>query len=242
MALKVASSNLATHLILFKNNNLNIIKNKKNSINNIFLKTDHKILKLPKISILKKKNLIHFETVFNIFSKTILLNSSELKRLSKKQKSSFSYVIHFNENLKFLKKKINFKNNFYIFILNLKWKKPFINVMAKRRNKIALSVGIVLRYLHIKEKKLKKKLSSLYLMLKITILLMERQILSSQKMIFEIKGLRKDLYLILKFLKARLLFKNLTIVHTPNVFGKSIKYKKIRAIKKNLKKKLIKID
>jgi hypothetical protein len=114
--------------------------------------------------------------------------------------------------------------------------------MNQKNNKIGLSTGIVLKYLKIKEKKLKKKLSSLYLMLKIILIAVKKQILSKKKILFEIKGLRKDIYYIIKFLKTRLLFNNLTIIHTPNLIGKSLKYKKIKSIKKNLKKKLVKIN
>lgn len=228
MALKVASSNLATHLISFIRKR--IFKKKK----------IYKISKFKKIYIFNKFNLNMFSEILKMF---IIFNINFLnKKKILKNFKNYIYINYFNLNLKYLKNNIENKNNFYLIILNLKYKKPFVNAMIQRKNKIALSTGIVLRYLQIKEKKLRKKLSSLYLMLKIILIMLQREILSFKKFIFEIKGLRKDMYLIIKFLKARLVFKNLIIVHTPNLFFKSIKYKKIKAIKKNLKKKLIKID
>lgn len=226
MALKVASSNLATHPIsLFKK------KIKKKT---------YKIFKIKKIYIFNKLNLKMFSEILKLFI-LFNLNFVKKKKILKNYKN-YIYINYFNLNLISLKNNLENKNNFYLILLNLKHKKPFINFMVQKKNKIALSTGIVLRYLNIKEKKLKKKLSSLYLMLKIVLIMLQREILSFKKIIFEIKGLRKDIYLIIKFLKARLIFKNLIIIHTPNLFYNSIKYKKIRAIKKNLKKKLIKID
>jgi hypothetical protein len=229
VALKVASSNLATHLISFKER-----KNIKHKIKSF------KVLKINKTFIFRKQNLIMLDKILKMFTSFNVNHVNTLKVL--KSFSNYVYINYFNLNLNFFKKKIDSKSVFYLIILNLKYKKPFVNVMLNKQNKIALSTGIVLRYLNIKEKKLRKKLSSLYLMLKIILIMLQKPILSLKKIIFEIKGLRKDMYLIIKFLKSRLLFNNLIIIHTPNLSHKSLKYKKIRAIKKNLKKKLIKID
>ena len=164
------------------------------------------------------------------------------KRYFFEKKVVYKYIIYFNYNLKILNKKIDVYNTYYIFFLNLKKKKPFLNLMVNKKNKFGLSAGVALKYLNIKEKKLKKKLSSLYLMLKTILTILQKEISLNYKIIFEIKGCRKDIYLIIKFLKKKLIFKNLILIHTPNLFNNSIKYKKIRAIKKNLKKKLVKID
>lgn len=227
MALKVASSNLATHLISLK---------KKKYLK----KENYKILKINKPNVLTKNNLNMISTILNLFVK-ISFGFAKKKKILKNFKK-YIYINYFNLCLNLLKKKIDVKNVYYLIILNLKRKKPFINAMVNKKNKIALSTGIVLRYLYIREKKLRKKLSSLYLMLKIVLIMLQKEILSFKTILFEIKGLRKDMYLIIKFLKARLIFKNLIIIHTPNLYFNSIKYKKVRAIKKNLKKKLIKIN
>jgi hypothetical protein len=216
----------------------------------LFLKNKKKTIKPYKKSFIKKINkqilknslsLYNFENIIFNFLKIVLVSNKNFF-LKNKKNANLIYIYYFNSSSFLLHKFGNFNNNFYLFILDLRKKKPYINIIVRKQNTVSLSVGVVLKYLKIKEKKFKKKTSSLYLMLKIVLTIIYKDINFKKKNIFEIKGLRKDIYLIIKFIKTNIFLKNLILIYTPNLIGKSLKYKKIKAIKKNLKKKLIKID
>lgn len=134
---------------------------------------------------------------------------------------------------------VNLKSYFF-FLLNIKKKKPFINVSIKDKTKLAISTGFILKKLKINEKKSKKNIKTLFLILKIIIADLNKNLKNYKKVILNIKGSKKRLFQIMNFLKKKFKFNKIIFIYTPNFYQNSIKFKKIKSIKRRLRKKLIK--
>lgn len=151
------------------------------------------------------------------------------------------YVNYLNfKNYFLINKKYIFLKNYFLFILNIKKKKPFVNIIIKDKVLLAVSSGFILKKLNISEKKSKKSLKTLYLMLKIIINNLNKNFFNYKKIICQIKGSKKRLFQIILFLKKKIKFNNIIFIYTPNFYQNSIKFKKIKSIKKRLRKKFIK--
>lgn len=133
----------------------------------------------------------------------------------------------------------NFKK-YYIFMLNIKNKKPFINITIFDKTALAVSSGFVLKKLKVNDKKSKKHIKTLYLILKLVLNDLNKKLKKYKKIILQIRGTRKKLFSIIGFLKKKIKFNEIIFIYVPNFYQKSIKFKKIKAIKKKLKKKNIK--
>ena len=167
--------------------------------------------------------------IFNTQKNNLQLNLIYLK-----------YVNYYNNRFNFLtnNKFINVKS-YFLIILNIKKKKPFINVIIKDKTLIAVSSGFILKKLNINEKKSKKNLKTLYLILKIMINNLNKRLNKYNKIIFQIKGSKKKLLQIIMFLKKKIKFSEIIFIYTPNFYQNSIKFKKIKSIKKRLRKKFL---
>lgn len=131
----------------------------------------------------------------------------------------------------------NFKK-YYIFMLNIKNKKPFINITIFDKTALAVSSGFVLKKLKVNDKKSKKHIKTLYLILKLVLNDLNKKLKKYKKIILQIRGTRKKLFSIIGFLKKKIKFNEIIFIYVPNFYQKSIKFKKIKAIKKKLKKKI----
>lgn len=152
-----------------------------------------------------------------------------------------TYINYYNYKLNVLNNnKIIFLKNYFIFILNIKNKKPFINITIKDKTILAVSSGFILKKLNIDEKKSKKNYKTLCLILKIVMNDLKNQLKKYDKIILQIRGSRKKLFQIISYMKKKTNFANLILIYTPNFFQNSVKFKKIKSIKKRLRKKFIK--
>lgn len=182
-----------------------------------------------------KKTLFEFNKI-NFYTSLILL--IEFKNIY----IIFLKYLNFYNFEKNNTKKLELNNlkKYYIFMLNIKNKKPFINVTISNKTILAVSSGFVLKKLNIDDKKSKKHIKTLYLILKLVLNDLNKKLKKYKKIILQIRGTRKKLFSIIGFLKKKIKFNEIIFIYVPNFYQKSIKFKKIKAIKKKLKKKNIK--
>jgi len=100
------------------------------------------------------------------------------------------------------------------------------------------STGILLKKLFIDEKKSRKHIKTLMLLLKLILKEMFIKYKRVDKLIFNIKGIKKKIHKILNFCKKKINFSDSIILFTPNFYQNSIKHKKIRSIKRRLFKRI----
>lgn len=150
------------------------------------------------------------------------------------------YINYYNfRNYFLINKRFNKIIYYYLFMLNIKKKKPFVNITLRNKTLLSVSTGFLLKKLNIEEKKSKKSLKTLYLLLKIVINNLNKNFKNYQRIICNIKGSKKRLFQIIIFLKKKINFNNIIFIYTPNFYQNSIKFKKIKSIKRRLRKKFI---
>lgn len=135
--------------------------------------------------------------------------------------------------------------DYHIITIHLSKKKLLITSTFRKYIYLHLTPGILTKKLNIKEKKYKKSSKILNLMLKITFLKINR-FLNFKKLILRFKGVttQYQLYKINNLLKINLLnfSKNIykMVFYKPNIsYNTKFRRKKIKAIKKNIRKKII---
>lgn len=238
-------------------NNLNSLKNRinKNDFNSIndwdyYKKKDLSKNLIKGKKILKKNYILNFD---NYLINDLIINSVFFLKYKK-----FNNMFYLNNNLfsKFLidiyininSKKINlYKNeNFYkiqsiiVIILDIRKLKSKITVMNKNKCLCCLNNGLMFKKLKLRNKKYKKLEKLTFLIIKDIITRMGG-FKSYNNIIINIKGLRKNLNDIISHFKKKLEIKNIIFINNENISkNKKFSFKKIKAIKRKLKKSLIK--
>lgn len=150
----------------------------------------------------------------------------------------FNYMFFCTNRTIFKKKKLRRINSNFVLCLNLKKKHPFMNMLVWNETWMTASAGILLKKLFIDEKKSRKHIKTLMLLLKLIFKEMAIKYKNYDKIIFNIKGTKKKIHKILHFCRKKINHKNTIILFTPNFYQNSIKFKKIRAIKRRLFKRI----
>ena len=125
-------------------------------------------------------------------------------------------------------------------MLNLLTQKPIINLILKNKLALNLSPGIIKKKLEIKEKNVKKSPKMLKLMLKISAFNIKK-ILNVKTFIIQLKGAKSKIPQTLTLLKRYFKPTKFFFIFTPKIINNNVKFKKIKAIKRKLKKKFIKM-
>lgn len=188
-----------------------------------FIKYENNIL----AEVVKNVNM----SIHNYFHKTSIDNLL-LKKYDKINSSK----------LDLYKKEIKFSiKNITIIIFDIRSLKTKIIVLNQKKTLSSLTNGVIFKKLQLRNKKYKKS-SKLTFMLMKTIILKFNYFKKFKNLIVEIKGLKKNindyLYYINKNINKN--GKNIIFINN-NRFStdKKFKFKKIRAIKRKLKKKLV---
>jgi hypothetical protein len=147
---------------------------------------------------------------------------------------------YFNKISRINKKKNNLYSNYSILIINTITKKPKINLINQDKLILNLTPGIIKKKLEIKEKNVKKSYKMLKMMMKISAFNIKK-IFELKNFIIQLKGSKSKIPQILTLLKRYLSPKKKIFIYTPNIINNKLKFKKIKAIKRRLKKKFIKM-
>jgi len=147
---------------------------------------------------------------------------------------------YFNKINNLNKKKYNLYNNYSILIINTTKKKPIINLINRDKLILNLTAGIIKKKLEIKEKNVKKSYKMLKMMMKISTFNIKK-IFELKNFIIQLKGSKSKIPQILTLLKRYLNPKKKIFIYTPKIINNKLKFKKIKAIKRRLKKKFIKM-
>lgn len=147
---------------------------------------------------------------------------------------------YFNKINNLNKKKYNLYNNYSILIINTTKKKPIINLINRDKLILNLTAGIIKKKLEIKEKNVKKSYKMLKMMMKISAFNIKK-IFELKNFIIQLKGSKSKIPQILTLLKRYLSPKKKIFIYTPKIINNKLKFKKIKAIKRRLKKKFIKM-
>jgi hypothetical protein len=199
------------------------------------IKKNNIIIK-DKLRILKKDILgFYYFLISSNTLKKILKNKNKLIHIVNYYKYFYFYKINF-----FNKKKYTNYSNYSILIINTTKKKPIINLINKNKLILNLTSGIIKKKLEIKEKNVKKSYKMLKMMIKILAFNI-RKIFELKNFIIQLKGSKSKIPQILTLLKRYLNPKNKVFIFTPKIINNKIKFKKIKAIKRRLKKKFIKM-
>lgn len=191
-------------------------------------------------TVLQNKNYFTYFIKYLLFDlKTFIVDtliSNDVRTINLVFFNYLNYYNFYNKKLLIELYKINI-NEFYTFCLNIKKKKPFITLNNNNKIILTVSTGFILKKLMISDKKAKKHLKTLYLILKIIINDINKKLNKNKKFLILINGTKKKILTILNFLKKKLKFKQITLIYKHNFYQNSIKFKKIKSIKKRLKKK-----
>jgi hypothetical protein len=170
-------------------------------------------------------------------------------------------IIKFNKNvfIKIKKKKLNFLQIYYLYInntindfcfntnlndynifrLNLKKNSFLINFFYKNLLILNLTSGIIRKKLDINSKKIKKDFKMLKFMIKLSIQnINDYTGKVNQKLILNIKGMNYNFLKILSIFRKLINLNEVIFIHSCNIKNK-FKFKKNKAIKRKLKKKLL---
>lgn len=167
--------------------------------------------------------------------KNLHKNKNKMLRIANYYKSYY-----FQKTINFGKKKQYIYNNYSILIINTTKKKPIINVINKDKLILNLTPGIIKKKLEIKEKNVKKSYKMLKMMMKISSFNIKK-IFEIKNFIIQLKGSKSKIPQILTLLKRYLSPRKKIFIFTPKITNNRIKFKKIKAIKRRLKKKFIKM-
>ena len=121
-----------------------------------------------------------------------LLKINSVRTLNLVFLTYLNYYNYFNKKFIIELYKINI-NEFYTFSLNIKKKKPFITLNNNNKTILTVSTGLILKKLMILDKKTKKHLKTLYLILKIIINDMNKKLNKNKKFIILINGTKKKI-------------------------------------------------
>ena len=189
-------------------------------------------------------------------SNNLLLNIHKLVRkktinlnLKKNWKGFKNFTI--NKFLKINLNKINMykSKNYYkiqsivVIILDLRYLKSKVIIMNKNKCLFSLTNGMMFKKLQLRNKKYKKSEKLTYLIIK-TMLLNNKYLNNYKNIIINIKGVKKNINNIVANLNKKIGLNNKNIIYINNTkfsYNKFFKFKKIKAIKRRLKKKIIKM-
>lgn len=186
----------------------------------------------------------HFDkliTSLSLFHQSLNIQIIFNKYKYKKDFVRFFYYIY-NFNRKYLIKRNSFKRFYYHNILTFNFLNKKLNLTLRSKNKLIsnISPGIITKKLGIDIKKYKKSSKITNIMIK-SMLKTYRNNDNPHKLIIQIKGTKIHFYKIVDFCKE--IIKKYTdayIVYTPNITNSNYKFKKIRSLKKNFRKKYFK--
>lgn len=172
---------------------------------------------LLKIKNIENRNKIRF---LNLFEYYIKLNYSKIKKLKNKD-----YFCNF-DNL--------------IVILDIRKTKPKIFVLNNDKCLFSVTSGLIFKKLNLNNKKIKKSEKMLKLMLKTTVIKLQK-ISYLKNYLIHIKGTKSNLFNILLTINKIFIKKNISLMYSPHISYGKFKFKKIKAIKKRLRKKFTKL-
>ncbi len=209
--------------------------NSKSDIDIELLKENNIIL-IDKLRVLKK-DLLNFIIFIKDYSKFVFFINNRNKLV---QVITYYKFFYFNKINIINKKKYNPYNNYSILIINITKKKPIINLINRDKLILNLTPGIIKKKLEIKEKNVKKSYKMLKTMMKIIAFNIKR-IFEIKNFIIQLKGSKSKIPQILTLLKRYLNPRKKIFIYTPKIINNKLKFKKIKAIKRRLKKKFIKM-
>lgn len=163
----------------------------------------------------------------------------------------FNYIYYFNKYKTIYKQQnlnLMYLEDYIFFIINLKKKQPFITLSKigvskiKRawssKTMVTTSAGMLLKKLLIDEKKSKKHIKTLFLLIKLLFDDINQKLNFPDRFIFNIRGTKRRMLKLLNFCKRKLDYSKIQFIYTPNFYQNSIKFKKIRSIKRRLFKRI----
>lgn len=131
-------------------------------------------------------------------------------------------------------------DNLMLVTLDVRNKKPRIFFSKNDKNVFSLTSGIVLKQLDIKEKNFKKNTRILNVMVKSSIIKMQKDH-NFTNFVFILKGTKYFFYKLMVFLKNCIDLNKVIFLYSPNISRGRIKFKKLKSIKRNLIKKNLKL-
>jgi len=152
------------------------------------------------------------------------------------------YINKFNK--KYLIKKNFFKKFFYhnVLTFNFTKKKTFATLTYQDKLISYITPGIFTKKLGIETKKTKKSNKILNVLCK-TIIRTCLNNENSHKLVVQIKGTKIGFYKIIDFMKTSIRkYTDAYFIYTPVISSNNYRFKKIRSLKKNFRKKFLKIN
>lgn len=218
--------------------NFKKIENKENNIimfnySNVMV---NNLVKNIKFDYSNKINEIRFKTCFYFFLNGIYLS----------QNINYTYIKYkniINNKLITMKNKNYFNNNVnnIVLVMDLRTLKTKIVCLNNKKSLLFISNGVIFKKLQLNHKKYKKSEKLTYLIIKST--LVKMGFFKNYKNIFiNIKGVKNNNNNFINYINKNIKNKNSLIYIHNYLFSmnKYFKIKKIKAIKKKLKKKIIK--
>lgn len=195
-----------------------------------------------KLLFMLKSSLLNFKELLN---GDFLLNIDERDYMGCKSiraMNTLNYYLNFNyDRLKKIKDGDYYTNySNIIIILDIRPSKPRIFVISKNKCIYSLTSGIIYKKLLMKQKKTKRTEKMLNLMLKATVMKLQRKFIF-KKCLIHLKGTRFNISNILVLIEKNFLDKQISIIYSPHISFGRFKFRKIKAIKRRLRKRFSKI-
>lgn len=185
-----------------------------------------------------KRDFLEFAIFMSEYYQLPYLNKNKKKLFQVTNYYKFYYFYKIINITK--KKRVGLYSNYSILVINMLKKKPIINVINKDKLILNLTPGILKKKLEIKEKNVKKSPKMFKIMMKVSAFNIKK-IYEIKNFIIQLKGAKSKIPQILTLLKRYLNPKKKIFIFTPKIINNKLKFKKIKAIKRRLKKKFIKM-
>jgi len=161
-------------------------------------------------------------------------------------KLSFAYVFYYiiKFNRKYTIKKNFFKKFFYHNILTFNFTKKKISATLTYQNRLIsyVSPGIFTKKLGIEAKKSKKSTKVMNVLAKAIVKTCLNNE-NSHKLVVQIKGTKLSFFKVIDFIKITIKkYTDAYFVYTPVISNNNSRFKKVRSLKKNFRKKFLKIN
>jgi len=158
----------------------------------------------------------------------------------------FIYVLYYVNkfNRKYTIKKNFFKKFFYhnVLTFNFTKKKAYATLTYQNRLISYVTPGIFTKKLGIEIKKTKKSNKVLNILCKSIVRTCLKNE-NSHKLVVQIKGTKISFYKIIDFIKLSIKkYTDAYFIYTPTISNNNFRFKKIRSLKKNFRKKYLKIN
>jgi hypothetical protein len=152
----------------------------------------------------------------------------------------YAYNAGFNQSTNAGKQFINI-DEYNILVVDIRFAKPRIFCVDEKKCVGTLTSGIITKILGVKEKNLKKSSRVLNVMVKTALKKLKEKTFKTKNMVF-IRGVKNYVFNLISILNENIDGNNFILFFNPTIRKNKIRFKKIRSIKRNLRKKFLRFE